>query len=137
MKLNLLNYLLLIFLFSVTVSCSDDSSEAAPVDETPPVITIIAPTDGASIQSGSEVLVEGTIEEESELERVTINISNAFFNDSRTIEKADLPAKEGNIYRLEQSYPVPEYASGTFDIEVIAEDSMGLIGRETFSIMVE
>lgn len=124
----------LLVLFS-TIACSDENAD---VDTTPPVITINSPQDGGTYQAGSSLRITGNIEEEGELEQVTVTAGNIFFTQTETIEKEELPEKTGNLYQLDQTHTIPQELRGaTIKIDILALDNAGLTGTKSLTIKIQ
>lgn len=129
--------LFLLSLLLTATACSKDD-EAAPGDTTAPVITVISPEDGSTIQTGV-VTISGTIEEEGELEEIVVtgSVSSIPYEQSETITKDQLPAKNGNIYAVSQEYSIPSGVTGEVTVKITATDNAGNTGEKTVKYTLE
>lgn len=122
-------------LILTATACSKDD-DAAPADTTDPVITVVSPEDGSTIQAGT-ITIKGTIEEKGELEMVVVTGMMGPFSQSETITKDQLPAKNGDIYAVSQDYNVPSGVTGQISVKITATDNAGNTGEKTVKYTIQ
>lgn len=121
-------YLILVFLLFVFAACEDDSADVV-LDNTPPTISLTLPAAGSEFFPTDVIPVQARVEDETELEQVTINVTgpnNLNNNFVRVDGEGGVDFTNDRVDDVNITIPLPATAAaGEYTITVSAVDAQG------------